>query len=188
MSRLSHSRNCYRPSALLRHRALDQSDDGHENRSAYPSASDIAYYRTQVQGTAASRRTSHYALKDHPAEAATDNSCDGIPCRAQAVLFHRRAGNVATDCTANYFNDKTDYIHRFGLLFVRVCSIRASRTRRCDIISAANKLQKRNNWLVVRELDLGVVRIAPVGKQTTCLTRLRFCRESDNATLPCRFT
>ena len=61
--------------------------------------------------------TKQYALEDHSTEAATDNSSDGVPHCAQAVLFHRCAGDVAADRTADCFNNDADDVHRFGLLF-----------------------------------------------------------------------
>lgn len=100
-------------SAFLRHCVLDQTDDSHEDGSTNTAAGNVADDGAQIQRAAASRSTSHYALEKRAAQAAADNSRDGVPCCAQAVLFHCRAGDVAADCATDCFNDQTDYVHRF---------------------------------------------------------------------------
>jgi len=104
-------------SAFLRHRVLDQTDDSHENGSAYTAAGDVAQDRAQIERATASRCTSNHALEKRAPKAAADNSCDGVPRCAQAVLFHRCASDVAAHSATDQFNNKTNYVHRFGFSF-----------------------------------------------------------------------
>src|SRR4030095_6883356 len=102
-----------RQSAFLRHRALDQTDDGHEYGSTYSAAGDVAQYRAQIQRATASRLASHYALEQRATKATAHNSRDRIARGAKAILFHCCSCDIATDCAADCFNDQTNYIHSF---------------------------------------------------------------------------
>jgi hypothetical protein len=113
-------------SAFLCHRVLYQADYGHKNGAANAATGDVAYYCAQVQRAAASRRTSHYALEKRPSEAATNNSRDRIAGCAQAVLFHCCAGDVATDGTADCFNNETNDVHSLDFDLSALVCIRTS--------------------------------------------------------------
>src|SRR5438876_712159 len=90
---------------FCRHLVLDDANDRHEDGSAYPATGDVAEYGGEIQRATASRCASQYALKEHPAETAAHNSGDGVPCCAQAIFFHCRAGDVAADCATDCFDD-----------------------------------------------------------------------------------
>src|SRR5437762_1080967 len=107
-------------SSLFRHGVLYETYDGHENGSADAATGDVAEHGGQIQGAIASRRSSRYALKKYPPQAAPDNSSNGVSQCAQAVLFHCCAGNIPADSAANRFNDQTNEVHTLSSWFVRV--------------------------------------------------------------------
>src|SRR5262245_1503949 len=99
------------PSAFLRHLIFDKANNGHKDGATHTATSDVAQYCAQVQRCAASRCISRYALENRSAQTATHNSGDGISQGSQTTFFHGCARHVAPDCTADYFNNKTNDVH-----------------------------------------------------------------------------
>ena len=78
-----------------RHGAFDEADDNHYDTAAHAAAGDAADQRSWVNSAAAGGCAQ--GLQEHAADAAAENTGDGVPQRPEALILQRRAGNIASD-------------------------------------------------------------------------------------------